>query len=313
MKVLIISGFLGAGKTTFIKELAQRTRKDFVVLENEYGEVGIDGPLLSQEEDRPVEMNVWELTEGCVCCSMKQDFATSIITIANALDPEYLVVEPTGVGVLSRVIDNIKQIGYDKIQLLSPITVLDGHSYDRYISEFADIYVDQVAIAGTVVISKMEAASDDELFDLEKKIRSQNPDGEIVSTHYSKKDNEWWEKLLSTTLEGEHILSDEVDAPDLENIGLTYVKLESELQLIYMLENLLRGAYGNIVRAKGYLKTGSNWVRFDVADKLYGITGIEPMADSRAVFIGQNIKRSLLRELLQKEILIPVQARESEL
>ena len=94
MKILVVSGFLGAGKTTFIKEMAQKTKQDFVVMENEYGEVGIDKTILDEEKD----INIWELTEGCICCSMKSDFASSILTIANTLDPEYLIVEPTGVG-----------------------------------------------------------------------------------------------------------------------------------------------------------------------------------------------------------------------
>ena len=103
MKILIVSGFLGAGKTTLIKEMANKTKRDFVIMENEYGDVDIDSNMLKDEG-----MNIWELTEGCVCCSMKQDFATSILTIANSLDPEFLIVEPTGVAKLGNIINNIK-------------------------------------------------------------------------------------------------------------------------------------------------------------------------------------------------------------
>ena len=86
MKVLVISGFLGAGKTTFLKELAHRTHRDFAVMENEYGEVGIDGGVLEQDDPQE-KLNIWELTEGCICCSRKADFATSVLTIANTVDP----------------------------------------------------------------------------------------------------------------------------------------------------------------------------------------------------------------------------------
>ena len=106
MKILIISGFLGAGKTTFIKEMSRKVQRDFVVMENEYGETNMDSAFLKGQEN----LNIWELTEGCICCSTKSDFASSILTIANTLDPEYLIVEPTGVGVLSNVIRNIQQI-----------------------------------------------------------------------------------------------------------------------------------------------------------------------------------------------------------
>ena len=102
MKILVISGFLGAGKTTFIKALAEKTDKRFVVMENEYGEGGIDGGFLASGTGQ-AEMKVWELTEGCICCTMKADFASSILTISNTLDPEYLVVEPTGLGKLGNM------------------------------------------------------------------------------------------------------------------------------------------------------------------------------------------------------------------
>ena len=117
MKILVVSGFLGAGKTTFIRTLAERTKKDFAVMENEYGAVNVDGDFLEQTKD----LNIWELTEGCICCSMQNDFATSIQTIANTVDPEYLIVEPTGVGMLSKIIENIQKIEYERITLLEPL------------------------------------------------------------------------------------------------------------------------------------------------------------------------------------------------
>ena len=97
MKILIVSGFLGAGKTTFIKALAKHTGKEFAILENEYGAAGIDKDRLETELASGT-VNIWEMTEGCICCSAKGDFALSVLSIANAVDPEYLVIEPTGVG-----------------------------------------------------------------------------------------------------------------------------------------------------------------------------------------------------------------------
>ena len=105
MKILIVSGFLGAGKTTFIRRLSRNIGKRFVILENEYGAAGIDGARLGK--DVAEEGNIWEMTEQCICCSGKKDFASSVLTIANAVDPEYLIVEPTGVGRLSKIIENL--------------------------------------------------------------------------------------------------------------------------------------------------------------------------------------------------------------
>ena len=93
MKVLIVSGFLGAGKTTFIRTLSNRLNKDFVILENEYASINIDKDIIKDDTG----LNVWEFTEKCICCSGKADFAMNILTIANTISPEYLIVEPTGV------------------------------------------------------------------------------------------------------------------------------------------------------------------------------------------------------------------------
>lgn len=308
MKILVISGFLGAGKTTFIKELARRTHRDFAVMENEYGEVGIDGQLLSEDAQEPSEkINIWELTEGCICCSMKSDFASSILTIANTVDPEYLVVEPTGVGMLSKVMENIRQIQYERISLLSPVTILDGNSFDRYLGEFPEIYRDQIAAAGSILVSKMEGADKDDLSRLEKELRDINPDAEIFTEHYSSNPDTWWDGLLARPYDSAQEIRSEADAPDLENLGLTEVELPSANHLLLFLQGIVSGVFGDICRAKGYLRAGSAWLRFDVVDKTYSITGMEEMPDSRGVFIGKNLKRGWLREVLQKKLrVVPV-------
>lgn len=310
MRILVVSGFLGAGKTTFIKELARRTREDFSVMENEYGQVGIDGQLLAEKEmpesgeEDAGKLNIWELTEGCICCSMKSDFASSILTIANTIDPEYLIVEPTGVGMLSNVMNNIRLIQYERISLLSPITILDGNSFDRYCQEFPDIYRDQIASAGCVLVSKMEGADRQTLEELEQSIRQINPDAEIFTTHYSANPDSWWESLLSRPADPAQKLPGKAETPDLQNLGLTEVSLPSGNQLLLFLQGVVAGVFGDICRAKGYLPVGSGeqtaWLRFDVVDHNYSITGIEAMPDSRAVLIGKGLKKNWLREVLQK-------------
>lgn len=312
MRILVVSGFLGAGKTTFIKELARRTREDFSVMENEYGQVGIDGQLLAEKEmpesgeEDAGKLNIWELTEGCICCSMKSDFASSILTIANTIDPEYLIVEPTGVGMLSNVMNNIRLIQYERISLLSPITILDGNSFERYCREFPDIYRDQIASAGCVLVSKMEGADRQTLEQLEQSIRQINPDAEIFTTHYSANPNSWWESLLSCPADPTQKLPGKAETPDLQNLGLTEVSLPSGNQLLLFLQGVVAGVFGDICRAKGYLPVGSGeqtaWLRFDVVDHNYSITGIEEMPDSRAVLIGKGLKKNWLREVLQKNL-----------
>lgn len=306
MKILVISGFLGAGKTTFIRELARRTKQDFAVMENEYGAVGVDGGLLNgMKENSDTPLNIWELTEGCICCTRKSDFATSILTIANTIDPEYLVVEPTGVGMLSKIVENIRTIQYERISLLSPITILDGEHFEQTLREFPNTCRDQIQSAGTILISKKERAQREEYAYIKERIRDINPEAEVCSKHYSKMEDQWWEDLLKRPLDQKRDEETEKEEKtDLENVGLTSVSLRHENELILFLQGIVSGVFGDIYRAKGFLKVGKAWLRFDVVDKTYSITGIEPMEESKSVFIGRELRRNLLREVLQRSLYV---------
>lgn len=128
MKILIVSGFLGAGKTTFIKALAKHTGKEFAILENEYGAAGIDKDRLETELASGT-VNIWEMTEGCICCSAKGDFACLSSPSLMPLTRSTWSSSPPGVGKLGNIVENLKQIEYDRITLLAPVTVVDIHSY----------------------------------------------------------------------------------------------------------------------------------------------------------------------------------------
>ena len=136
MKILLVSGFLGAGKTTFIKEMAKNINLEFVVLENEYADIGVDGDFLDEKN-----LNVWEMSEGCICCSMKGDFKSSIKRIYSEINPEYLIIEPTGVGMLSSIIENIREINNNDIEILSPLTLIDITSFNEYLETFNNFFI----------------------------------------------------------------------------------------------------------------------------------------------------------------------------
>ncbi len=306
MKILIVSGFLGAGKTTFIKALAKHTGKEFAILENEYGAAGIDKDRLETELASGT-VNIWEMTEGCICCSAKGDFALSVLSIANAVDPEYLVIEPTGVGKLGNIVENLKQIEYDRITLLAPVTVVDIHSYRRYLQEYPELYQDQIAEAGTILVSKTEQASAEEKQQIFSALRAINPTAEIVTDHYSLLPPDQWLHLLEKGRDGSlhHSPSSEASAnseqlPD--SFTLKHVHMRSPESLFLFLEDLIRGHFGNIFRAKGQLPAGNTWLQFDVADSRYCVISCEPAADSEVVFIGTDIHRQPIRRLCMTKI-----------
>lgn len=294
MKILIISGFLGAGKTTFIKELVRRTKKEIAIFENEYGTSGVDGDVLKEATN----VNIWELTEGCICCSVKGDFAASVLTIANTVNPDYLVIEPTGVAMLSNLITNLSQIEYEHIKLMAPISIVDALSLDRYKNEFPDIYKDQIEFADTVIFSKSENLTAAEKDKLKAEVTEINEGCNIISNHYSTMPDDWWDSLLLKYLDGsvEIPVKDEAEfMPD--SFSLTNISIRSVEKFIVFLENLIRGMYGNVFRAKGSFAIRGLNLRFDVADARYQIEVDTEEISDKVVFIGNEIKKQKIREI----------------
>ncbi|MBR5689442.1 MAG: hypothetical protein IKX17_03225, partial [Prevotella sp.] len=264
MKILVVSGFLGAGKTTFIKELIRRTKKQPVILENEYGDNNLDSRSLSGGGS----LEILEFMEGCVCCTKKDSFVNTVLSISAGMDPEYLVIEPTGIGKLGNILSSIRRIEYERISLLPSLVVLAPRSVDSYLREFPEIYTDQVKHASKIVFSKSENESPEVLQRVAEKIRAINENAEIVTSHYSTMDDQWWNALFETSESS----AKPVETPEYRKNSLKFgldqnvgqpqqfsfknVRLSSPTELIVLLEDVLRGRFGYIPRAKGLVLVG---------------------------------------------------------
>ena len=296
MKILVVSGFLGAGKTTFIQELVRRTGRDFAIYENEYGQADIDARRLRQDSD----LKVWESTENCICCSGKQDFATSVLTISNTIDPEYLIVEPTGVAKLQSILDNMNQVAWERISLLAPVTVVDAVSWQNQRTDFPEIFDNQLSAAASVVISKLAPGSEDAADPIKQLAAEMNPQAEVIAeSSYADIPDEWWNGLLTRALDGSVLkdpASEKDEGLDLETMALTHAELQSPTHLIWLLDAASAGVFGKLARAKGTLPCGNQWVKFDLVERAWAITGDEPQEESRCVFIGRDLLRHGLRE-----------------
>lgn len=290
MKILIISGFLGAGKTTFIKELVKRRECNFVVLENEYGDQDIDGDLLRDETE------IWELTEGCICCSMRSDFASSILTIANTLEPDFLIVEPTGLGLLSNVLQNIQKIEYERIQLLPPLTLVDMEAYQNFQREFPEIFEDQIANAGQILITKSEQHEKEEIENLVEHLEKLGAP-HVEGTHYTNLPQIWWENLLQTTYTGNVTASDQTRPPVLEYVSFIQPFFSSIQQVIAYINVILRGDFGTVVRGKGFLEIQGQWGKFDLVGQKYTLCPCSPMPKAKILLIGKNLAKEKLAVL----------------
>lgn len=297
MKILVVSGFLGAGKTTFIQELVRRTGRDFAIYENEYGQADIDARRLRQGSD----LKVWESTENCICCSGKQDFATSVLTISNTIDPEYLIVEPTGVAKLQSILDNVNQVAWERISLLAPVTVVDAVSWQTQRADFPEIFDNQLSAASSVVVSKLSPGSEDSAEPIRQLTAEMNPQAEVIAeSSYADIPDEWWNSLLTRSLDGSVMTNgtgEKDEGPDLETMALTHAELPNPTNLIWLLDAASAGVFGKLARAKGTLPCGNQWVKFDLVERAWAITGDEPQEESRCVFIGRDLLRHGLREV----------------
>ena len=312
MKILVISGFLGAGKTTFIKEMVRCTKREYVIFENEFGDVNIDGEILrnnSEEMNRnmengiereDVELNVWELTSGCACCSTKADFISSLLVIDNTLNPDFLIVEPSGIAILSNILKNVTNTGYDRIKMFPPITIIDAGTYFKYKNKYDEIFIDQIKMAAHIQLSKVENMADEELQLIYEDIKSFNPNADIFTNDYHNQNTDYWNALFS----GELVKTENSDLIDVKNKmqNVTYKNsyADNPAILVSFLDKMILGHYGDINRAKGVFKGFNCNMCFDVVNTNYNIIILENSAENNAVFIGNQIDSELLIRDLDK-------------
>ena len=181
-KINIISGFLGAGKTTLIKKLLNEVYKGqkVVLIENEFGEIGIDGGFLKEAGIEITEMN-----SGCICCSLVGDFGKSLHEVLEKFNPDRIIIEPSGVGKLSDVIKAVKDVQKDMaqaVELDSYVTVADAGKCKMYMKNFGEFFNNQIEHASTIILSRTQNLNQEKLEQVVKLIREVNTDATIITT-----------------------------------------------------------------------------------------------------------------------------------
>ena len=200
-KIDIVSGFLGAGKTTLIKKLLKEALADtkVVLIENEFGEIGIDGGFLKEAGIQIKEMN-----SGCICCSLVGDFGTSLKEVLDTYTPDRILIEPSGVGKLSDVMKAVQDAMADReVVLNSAVAVVDACKCKMYIKNFGEFFINQIAHAGTIVLSRTDKLSEEKLSACVELVREHNGKATIITTPWD-------------ALDGEDILETIEGAKDLE-------------------------------------------------------------------------------------------------
>ena len=321
-KIDIFSGFLGAGKTTLIKKLIAEayTGEQLVLIENEFGEIGIDGGFLQE-----AGINITEMNSGCICCSLVGDFGKALRQVMDTYHPDRILIEPSGVGKLSDVIRAVQDLQMPDVVLNGFTTVVDSAKAKMYMKNFGEFFNNQVEHASAIILSRTGGMKQDKLDACVALLREKNPTATIVTTPWDELDGKQLlaamerRDTLSAALEElaeeqehhhhhhehgeecgcgchdhEHHHADEV----FTSWGRETAHPYEQQELAAALQALDTGDYGQVLRAKGIVAgTDGKWLHFDyvpgeveVRTGAAGVTG-------RLCVIGAELKENALTSL----------------
>ena len=329
-KVDIISGFLGAGKTTFIKKLIDQvfTGEKLVLIENEFGEIGIDGGFL---KDAGIEIT--EMNSGCICCTLVGDFSKALQKVLAEYQPDRVIIEPSGVGKLSDIVRAIEDVKKDaEIEIDGRITVVAGKKAKLYLKNFGEFFEDQVKHASTIVVSRTQMMTDEKVEECIHMLRDENADAAIISTPWEQlsKDAIWHALEHGAEIEGlleeehdhhhdheeccehdhhhhdheeccehdhhhHHHHADEVFTSWGKETAHKYTEEELDFLVKALSET---DSYGTILRSKGIVPmTDGTWKQFDLVPEEYEVRDGQADYTGRVCVIGTDLKEDELLKL----------------
>lgn len=313
IKVNVISGFLGAGKTTFIKHLAAalvESNQKVVILENEFGTVGIDGKLLELEG-----LSVCEISSGCICCTLKGDFMDTLIRIADEIKPDRILIEPSGIFVLSEIDDIFKNPEiYRRLSLCTTITVIDCLKFLKQRNKYTFFFENQIKCADRLVLSKTGGLSEDALINIMEELQKFKPGAFIVSGEWDAMECQDFLKLLNSQeksqlesqpksvklkkLKPENIHSGHNHGKhNFTAFGLITRTKYSQSSLEKILAKLGDGSFGTILRAKGHVQGENGLLQFSYVDGSYEIMQSDQDIEPEISFIGEQLDTGRISEI----------------
>lgn len=305
----IISGFLGAGKTTFIKKLldvCQQRNERIVLIENEFGTISIDGELVRRDG-----LEVYEITKGCICCSMKEDFTVTLSTILDTIKPDRILFEPSGIFVFDEIRDMLKSPSYaSRCRVESVTTIVDCIHFLKQQRKYGPFFQNQIRHADTVVLSKVQLVSEKEVLQTAAELAGLNSRAEILMEEWGSLSAETLVALLSrkhseiatVTLKRTDLIGRPTKQARVKNAhqafdttGFATNRIFSERELTDLLDTLSH--LGEIVRAKGLLCSADGGLEFSYVNGSYSITPSLPRPVGIVSIIGQELPRMKLHEM----------------
>lgn len=330
-KIDIISGFLGAGKTTLIKKLLQEAfqEEQVVLIENEFGEIGIDGGFLKE-----AGIEIREMNSGCICCSLVGDFGASLKEVIEKYHPDRILIEPSGVGKLSDVIRAVKDVQEETgLVLNSYTTVVDAKKCKMYMRNFGEFFNNQVEYAGAIIMSRTDIVDEEKAMQSMELLRGLNAKAVIITTPIEKLDGKKLLEVMEHPVSLEQEMMDEEVCPECGHVhehghhhehhhdhecgcghdhhhhhhadevftswGRETIKKYSRENLEKILETLSGSEeYGVILRAKGMLPAeDGTWIYFDMVPEETEIREGAPEYTGRLCVIGSKLNEDRLAEL----------------
>jgi G3E family GTPase len=285
MKTVVVSGLLGAGKTTFIRNYAGRVFGKMVVLVNDFGKAGIDGEIFSSEGIESIE-----LPSGCVCCTLKFDLITTLKRIMEHLSPDNLLIEPSGVASPSGVIEVLDMLG------IAPVTVVgivDATEFPELHKEqiYGNFFGDQIRSADIILVNKADLADEERIEQTRHIVQSLNPGAVVfrtVNADVREPLPDFAPRERVITHAGSHFAFDTISLKLGQTVGYSFFRT--------LFKDTAKGLYGNVVRAKALVRTDRGTFRFDA---VYGKEEISPfmseIAEGRLVIIGEDLRKEALQ------------------
>jgi G3E family GTPase len=310
IKIDIISGFLGAGKTTLImKMLTSFLSKDekLVIIENEFGKIGIDGELIRREG-----FEVYELTNGCICCTLKSDFQFTLKEIVDKVKPDRIIFEPSGIFILSDVLEILHLREFSsKCIINSVVTVIDAVHFLKQNARYGDFFNNQIKNASTLILSKTQLINEDEIKLIVAKLREINHTAEILT--------KYWDDLTASDIMDlpTQVLNSQINEQNecqcheckssfrhnnkeshgFETFGARVPAGFKIEEIEHILKSLSSQDFGIILRAKGFLNSEDAILEFNFVDGQYSIEKKDGVSSGMVSVIGINLNRVGLSEL----------------
>jgi len=301
IKVDVVSGFLGSGKTTLVKKLLQVHHKEQIVLiENEFGDIGIDGDLIEREG-----FEVFEISSGCICCIMQKDFVQMLDRIIKEFHPQRLIIEPTGIGILSEIINILRKPQFASLlQINALVTVVDSVNYLEQCEVFGEFFEDQIANASVLTLSKSQFIDRETIQKITTSLREFNQDGEIISKPWDSLDPQEFENLLDgqANLDLSDILYTDYK-PCSENefdaVALKTSRSYTPQELKQILSLLSQPQYGQVLRGKGFLKSPQGFLDFSYTNGQVMVSTSQFKSSGKLCLIGKNLDEKEIKNLFK--------------